>query len=285
MKKKIRRILSVLIILIGLVILVYPSLSQYLFEKNSSRAVSSYDDTLSRMMAEQKQELLSEAYKYNTDFAQNVLVNGMQHKLSNYDEILNVNGAGMMGYICIPKLGKTIPVYHGIKESVLQVGIGHMENTSLPVGGESAHAVLSGHTGLPTASLFTDIDKLKIGDIFYTKILDEKFYYTVDQILVVLPDETDSLVLREGKDNITLVTCTPYGVNSHRLLIRGVRTDYDEELEKKLENLDTLSWWEKLPTQYKHLIYGICIIVLFLILWKLFLMLKKKLKERKEENK
>lgn len=283
MKKKLRRLFSILIILIGLIILVYPSLSQFLFEKNSSRAVKSYDETLSGMVAGKKHEMLDAAYKYNTDFAENVIKNGLQHKLPNYEEVLNINGQGMMGYVSIPKLGKTIPIYHGTEESVLQVGIGHMDNTSLPVGGESAHAVISGHTGLPTASLFTDIDKLKIGDIFYTKVLDEKFYYTVDQILVVLPSETDSLVLSEGKDYITLVTCTPYGINSHRLLVRGIRTDYDEELENKLANQDQLTFWQRLPTQYRHLIIGFCIIGLFLILWRLFIILKKKL--RKEENK
>ena len=151
-----------------------------------------------------------------------------------YESLLNVNGSGMMGYIRIPAIEVELPIYHGTSESVLQVGVGHFEGTSLPVGGEKYHAVLTGHRGLPSKLLFTDMDKLKKGDVFYIKILGETFpesAYEIDQILTVLPEDTKALSIDSGKDYVTLVTCTPYAVNTHRLLVRGHRIPYEEAIQ------------------------------------------------------
>ena len=183
----------------------------------------------------------------------------------SYWDLLNVDSAGMMGYIEIPKLNTTIPIYHGTSEAVLQVGVGHLQNTSLPVGGESTHAALSGHRGLPTRSLFTDLDQMEVGDRFYIKVLNETLCYTVDQILTVLPHEMDALAIEEGKDYVTLITCTPYGINSHRLLVRGVRTPYDPQQHQN-EIAESTSYLSSMPAQYRHLLIGVVVLVAVLLL-------------------
>jgi sortase A len=150
---------------------------------------------------------------------------------AEYDQILDIGGLGIMGYIEVPAIGVTLPIYHGTDEAVLQIAVGHLEWTSLPVGGESSHCVVSGHRGLPSAKLFTDLDKLVVGDIFVFRVLDEILTYEVDQILIVKPNETEALLIQEGQDLCTLITCTPYGVNSHRLLVRGHRVENQEEVK------------------------------------------------------
>lgn len=265
-----------IVILFGVAILAYPSLSAYLTEKNASRATTAYDGYVKQAAEEERQRLLQAAQDYNrqlleangyeapmTDEA------GVPQNLDNYWEVLNIDGIGMMGYIVIPKLGEIITIKHGTSEAVLQEAIGHVENTSLPVGGESTHAALSGHRGLPTASLFTDLDQLVIGDEFYIRVLDQTLAYQVDQILTVLPEETEHLAIVEGQDYVTLITCTPYGVNSHRLLVRGTRIPYThtEEFEEIVaaaeENVSPLM---RLPMQYRHLLGGLAIIVAFLFI-------------------
>ena len=174
---------------------------------------------------------------------------------------------------------------HGTDESTLQVAIGHLRNTSLPVGGASTHAVLSGHRGLPTAELFTDLDRMEKGDVFYIKVLNRTLCYTVDQILTVLPDQTEALSIQKDKDYVTLVTCTPYGVNSHRLLVRGVRTPFDDTKEIPVyQSTDMESFWSRLPVQYRHMLIGAGIIVVFLIVWTSVRFIIKKCKQRKEES-
>uniref|UniRef100_UPI002597B35F class C sortase n=1 Tax=uncultured Bifidobacterium sp. TaxID=165187 RepID=UPI002597B35F len=154
-----------------------------------------------------------------------------------YEDLLNLNGDGMMGYIIIPRLKETLPIYHGTSESVLQVGVGHLPDSSLPVGGPGTHAALSGHRGLPSAKLFTDLNKMKVGDLFYIRVLDQTLAYKVTSIETVLPNETESLAIQPGKDLVTLITCTPYGINSHRLLVHAERTDYvPTEDELKVDN-------------------------------------------------
>ena len=229
-----RRLVRLLVILLGIGILVYPSLSEYLSQVNGSRVTASYDDSVLQLEQDRLDQLLAQAREYNNQLAGNNMGkaplsddDGNPITPESYWELLNVDSAGMMGYIEIPKLNTTIPIYHGTSEAVLQVGVGHLQNTSLPVGGESTHAALSGHRGLPTRSLFTDLDQLELGDRFYIRVLNETLCYTVDQILTVLPHEMDALAIEEGKDYLTLITCTPYGINSHRLLVRGVRTPYD----------------------------------------------------------
>lgn len=290
MNDKLRKLLRAVIILIGIGILVYPSLSEFLQQQNASRAVTSYDNTVKKTEQARLDALLEEARAYNRMLASAtgfrkppVDANGNPISLESYEQMLNLNGDGMMGYLTIPKLNTTIRVYHGTDESVLQIGVGHLRNTSLPVGGESSHAVLSGHRGLPTADLFTDLDRLEIGDTFFLKMLDQTLCYTVDQIVTVLPDKTEELAIREGEDYITLVTCTPYGVNSHRLLVRGVRTPFDEKQEIPVyETTEIKYFWASLPVQYRHMLIGAGVIVAFLIVWYSVRLTIRIVKKRRE---
>lgn len=283
MKNRLWGLARLLIILVGVGILVYPSVSEYLFEKNSSVAVSTYDDSIRRMEQAHMDELRSQAEAYNRRLAQD---NGYSKPAldeynnpitpEDYWDILNVDGNGMMGYISIPRIHVTIPMYHGTEEEVLQVAIGHLQNTSLPVGGESTHAVLSGHRGLPSKALFTDLDQVQIGDVFYLTVLNETIYYQVDQILTVLPNETDALAITKGEDHVTLVTCTPYGVNSHRLLVRGTRMDYTPETGEAAPVGEVeLSPWMKMPMQYRHLLLGLAALAGILLLRGLVGLIRK----------
>lgn len=240
-KKKKRSVVSdivrVLVLLVALSVLLYPTVSNYLYEKNSSRAVNNYDDTMAKMEEAERQALLEEAREYNAGLVGSGGVSGdtfhtQVETTPEYDELLNMDSSGMMGYITIPKIEVELPIYHGTSEAVLQAGVGHFPASSLPVGGESSHAVLTGHRGLPSKLLFTDLDEMEVRDIFYIKVLGETFAYQVDQILTVLPSETDALQIEEGKDYVTLVTCTPYAVNTHRLLVRGHRIPYEEAVQQ-----------------------------------------------------
>lgn len=284
------RLARLLVILLGIGILVYPSLSEYLSELNGSRATASYDDSVLQMEQAHLDDLLAQAQEYNRQLAQVSAgqvpqsdADGNPITPESYWDLLNVDSAGMMGYIEIPKLSTTIPIYHGTSEAVLQVGIGHLQNTSLPVGGESTHAALSGHRGLPTRSLFTDLDKMEIGDRFYIKILKETLCYTVDQILTVLPSEMEALAIEEGRDYVTLITCTPYGINSHRLLVRGVRTPYDPQ-QHQAEKEDVLPLWQRMPMQYRHMLIGAAVLVLVLFLRGLILLIFKFRKRRRQRH-
>lgn len=266
------RLARLLVILLGIGILVYPSLSEYLSELNGSRATASYDDSVLQLEQARLDQLLAQAQEYNRQLAgtstgQAPLSDDEGNPITpeSYWDLLNVDSAGMMGYIEIPKLNTTIPIYHGTSEAVLQVGVGHLQNTSLPVGGESTHAALSGHRGLPTRSLFTDLDQMEAGDRFYIKVLNETLCYTVDQILTVLPHEMDALAIEEGKDYVTLITCTPYGINSHRLLVRGVRTQYDPQ-QHESEVAENTSLLNSMPAQYRHLLIGVVVLVAVLLL-------------------
>ena len=219
-----RRWVRLLLILVGVGILAYPSVSEYLSQRNSSRATASYDDAVLQMENARREELLAQAQDYNRQLAGSDPAAGSDATAltpESYWDLLNVDATGMMGYLEIPRLNTTIPIYHGTEEDVLQVGIGHLQTTSLPVGGPSTHAALSGHRGLPSRSLFTGLDQMEVGDHFYITVLGETLCYTVDQILTVLPHEMDALAITPGQDYVTLITCTPYGINSHRLLVRG----------------------------------------------------------------
>lgn len=289
MKDKPRKIIRALLVLIGIGILVYPSVSQYLHNKNMSRVIASYNDDVSRIEKSQIDKLFQEAQAYNKMLASSggekiTFPDGRPVTRESYEKVLNVNGNGMMGYISIPKLNETNCIFHGTDESVLQSGVGHLKNTSLPAGGESSHSVLMGHRGLPSADLFTDLDQLVIGDCFYIKILDRTLCYTVDNISVVLPDKMDELSIEKGKDYVTLVTCTPYGVNSHRLLVRGVRTPFDEKEGIPVYTAkDIKTFWSKLPAQYRHMLIGAGAIIVFLILWALFRLLISRRRRRRKE--
>ena len=227
MKKHLSTILLVVALVAGAALLAYPTFSNYWNSFHQSQAIASYVESVASISEEDYEKLWRSAVEYNTRHA---AAGGNLHALSetemeDYLSQLDVAGNGVMGYIEIPKIGVSLPVHHGTSEGVLQVAVGHLETTSLPVGGASTHAVLSGHRGLPSAKLFTDLDNLDLGDVFLLRILNETLTYQVDQIHIVLPQEVDDLAILNGQDCCTLVTCTPYGINSHRLLIRGARTE------------------------------------------------------------
>ena len=228
MKKKgnFLNILLVLVFLVGLSLLLYPSVSDYWNSFHQTRAIATYSEEVANLENEQYDELWAAAQQYNRSLTErgNAYVLSEEQKEA-YEELLDVSGLGVMGYIEIPEIDVSLPVYHGTEESVLQIAVGHLDWSSLPVGGESTHCVLSGHRGLPSAKLFTNLDKLTEGDIFLLRVLDEVLTYEVDQILIVEPQETGALRIEEGKDYCTLVTCTPYGINTHRLLVRGHRIE------------------------------------------------------------
>ncbi|MCQ9216204.1 class C sortase [Streptococcus gallolyticus] len=213
------------ILLIGLSLLLYPTVSDYWNSFHQSEAVAGYVQDVEDMSEQKKAEMLAAAQAYNQTLQTGIIpdLNLSSAETKTYDQTLDVTGTGIMAYVEIPKLNTTLPIYHGTDDSVLQVAIGHIPGTSLPVGGKGTHAVISGHRGLASAKLFTDIDRLVEGDTFMIQVLDETLTYEVDQILTVTPDDVSALAIDPEQDYVTLVTCTPYGVNTHRLLVRGHR--------------------------------------------------------------
>ena len=274
MKKKLMRILIILIFILGLGILLYPIVSNLFMSVFQTTAIQEYNYTVEQMEQERIEEILSEARVYNKQFKNTIVVDPFSQEAENnvnseYNEVLNIDGT--MGYIEIPKIEVNLPIFHGVSEEVLKRGVGHIETTPLPIGGEGNHSVLSAHRGLPSAKLFTDLDKLEIGDIFTIKMLTEILVYEIDQIKVVEPTDTQYLQSEYGEDYITLITCTPYAVNTHRLLVRGERIDTDKYLATINNNeLDN----EKESSNYLFIL----IIVVFVILIVVFIF--KKLKGR-----
>lgn len=233
MKSKIKEnipfIFFTLLFLIGFGIMLYPVLSNALSQISYNETISSYEQSVSDENSSLYQSMIQEAVHYNEKLTTSSIVDVFSDpEITNseeYMDILNLNRDGVMGYISIPKIDIKIPIYHGTSSEVLSKGVGHLEGSSFPVGGESTHAILSAHRGLPSARLFTDLDQLEVGDKFYIYILDQIYTYQVDQVLVIEPSETEALQIQDGKDLVTLVTCTPYGVNTHRLLVRGERVE------------------------------------------------------------
>jgi len=225
-------IILVLVMLIGLSLLLYPSISDFWNSRVQSYAVASYIQEVSVLENDKYQEVWDDAIAYNAALLSrdNVYTLSEEQKVQ-YNALLDVGGTGIMGYVEIPSIDVSLPIYHGTEENILQFAIGHLDWTSLPTGGANTHCVVSGHRGLPSARLFTDLDKMAVGDYFLLHVLDETLTYEVDQIRIVEPHETEELLIREGKDLCTLVTCTPYGINSHRLLVRGHRVDNLEEAQ------------------------------------------------------
>ncbi len=224
MKKHLSTIILVLVLVLGLGIMLYPTVSDWWNSFHQTRAIASYSDTVATMDNEIYDQLWQEAEAYNAALAQKANPYFFtEEDQALYDSTLNVSGTGIMGYIDIPEIKCTLPIYHGTSDAVLQVGVGHIEGSSLPVGGEGTHCVLSGHSGLPSAVLFTHLEDLDIGDLFTLQIMDETLTYEVDRFNRVLPHEMDLLTIEEGKDSCTLVTCTPYGINTHRLLVHAHR--------------------------------------------------------------
>ncbi len=233
-KKKLRKntvitIVLVIIFAAGLSLMLYPSFSNWWNQRHQTQAIAGYVAASNDMTKEQRQKMWDQAVAYNQKLSQKgTNFNLSEEELKEYNSILDVTGTGIMGYVDIPKINISLPIYHGTDEAVLQVAIGHIAGSSLPVGGAGSHCVVSGHRGLPSARLFTDLDKLQDGDHFMLQVLGETLTYQVDQIRTVLPDELGDLQIEEGQDYCTLVTCTPYGVNTHRLLVRGHRVANDE---------------------------------------------------------
>ena len=244
MKKNIKFIGIGLLMLAGLSLLLYPFVSNLWNNYRQTQLISSYEEVILVADENGQMDYESEIWKantYNTNLLPTILPDSFAEARAageedeEYISCLNVSEDGMMGYLQIPKIGIQIPIFHGTSEEVLQIGAGHLEGSSLPIGGESTHSVLSAHRGLPSASLFTDLDLMKEGDHFYIHVLDQTLAYEVDQILTVEPEDTSALAVENGKDFVTLLTCTPYGVNTQRLLVRGHRIDYTEGMVEEEE--------------------------------------------------
>lgn len=226
MKKHLSNIILILILIAGMSLLLYPSVSDYWNSLHQSKAIANYEEAVAAIDDDVYEEYWNQAVDYNNRlWKRSNRYFLSEEEWAEYQSLLNISGNGIMGYIQIPAIDVSLPIYHGVDESVLQVAVGHIESASLPVGGDGTHCVLSGHRGLPSARLFTDLDQLGEGDIFILKVLNETLTYQIDQIRIVLPEELDDLELIRGKDYCTLVTCTPYGINTHRLLVRGTRID------------------------------------------------------------
>ncbi|MBR3238138.1 MAG: class C sortase [Oscillospiraceae bacterium] len=226
MRKHLSTIILVIVLILGVMILLYPTVSDYWNSFHQSRAIASYLEEIENIDPVNYEREWARAEQYN----EALLSKPNRFVLSDedyaeYETLLNLTGSGIMGYIEIPKINCSLPVYHGTDEAVLQIAVGHIEGTSLPTGGPGTHTVLSGHRGLPSARLFTDLDQMEEGDLFVIRVMDRVMTYMVDQVLIVLPEEMDGLAIDPDEDYCTLVTCTPYGINSHRLLVRGRRTD------------------------------------------------------------
>lgn len=281
----------VLVLIIGLGVLAYPFVSNMLHDRKQDEIITEYDEELENLDQEERDAMLAEAREYNESLLGNVVLTdlfdpaAMEKQNAEYDSLLNVDGNGVMAYLEIPRIDLYEAVYHGTSDEVLARGIGHLMNTSLPVGGEGTHAVLSGHTGLPEAELFTNLEQVEEGDIFYIHVLGETLAYEVDQIKVVEPSDTSDLLIEQGKDYVTLVTCTPYGINSHRLLVRGHRVPYTEELRdagdaQAAESVDGESWKE---VYGRALLEGV--LIALAILGIFLVVMRKKLRRKKLNRK
>lgn len=278
-RKHISTIFIILIFLVGLGFISYPTVSNLWNQAHQSRAIATYSKQVEKLDDSENKKMLKAARKYN----KSLLKKSDHWKLSKkekkkYESLLDISGTGIMGYIEVPKIDCSLPIYHGTDEGALQIAIGHLEGSSLPVGGKSTHCVLSGHRGLPSARLFTDLDQMEEGDIFILNILGRKLAYEVDQIRVVLPEEMSDLEIEEGKDLCTLVTCTPYGINTHRLLVRGHRTEY---VEKKVAE-------EKKEVQTKKTDIRLMIAggagVLILLIIIIVIVIKRRRKRRNQQR-
>lgn len=237
MRKHFTSILLGIILLVGLSLLLYPSISDYWNYYHQSRSIAKYTEAVADLGETEKEQMHAAAVAYNEALQSNSNRWSLsEEEYQEYEDILDVSGTGIMGYIEIPNLQEQIPIYHGIRSETLQVAVGHMEGSSLPIGGNGTHAVISGHRGLKSAKLFTDLDQLAEGDIFKLSVLGETLTYQIDQIHIVLPTELQDLQIEEDKDYCTLLTCTPYGVNTHRLLVRGHRIANENEAQMIIQD-------------------------------------------------
>lgn len=294
MRRKLSGILFGLLFLGGFGILAYPTVSNQWNTYRQSRLISNYEQAVSDMQPEDYTKEWEAAREFDSTLVQNNIYgdvfgsDDVDMKDTDYWKVLNVAGDGVMGYLSIPKINIKLAIYHGTAEDVLQTGIGHMNGTSLPIGGESTHSVLAAHRGLPAARLFTDIDQLKQGDMFYIHVLDETMAYQVDQILDMVDKDDhetleEALQIQEGEDQVTLFTCTPYGVNSHRLLVRGTRVPHNGEEEVESTPVDSML--RAIQNYYMlYLILGLAVTLLVILIMKFLFDRKNKKRSGKTDD-
>ena len=284
-----QKIIPILIVLFGFALLSYPFISNYMFEKSAGSTIKSYEKQAKTYDQKQKEKALKEAKEYNQDLTRSAvqLTDPFKAKKSDgetmvYNNILNLYQSGVMGYLEIPCISVNLPIYHGTDAEILERGVGHLAASSIPVGGKSTHSVLTGHTGLSSAKLFTDLTEMKKEDLFFIHVLDRTLAYKVDQISVVRPEDTRKLQIVKGKDYVTLVTCTPYGVNDHRLLVRGVRTKYVKKQRSSIRPRNQDSQWMR--TYKKAIAIGLMIVTALILLGKVFQKLHRKKTEHRQIN-
>lgn len=284
-----QKIIPILIVLFGFALLLYPFISNYMFEKSAGSTIESYKKQSKTYDQKQKEKALKEAKEYNQDLTRSAvqLTDPFKAKKSDgetmvYNNILNLDQSGVMGYLEIPCISVNLPIYHGTDAEILERGVGHLAASSLPIGGKSTHSILTGHTGLSSAKLFTDLTEMKKEDLFFIHVLDRTLAYKVDQISVVRPEDTRKLQIIKGKDYVTLVTCTPYGVNDHRLLVRGVRTKYVKKQRSSIRPRNQDSQWMR--TYKKAIAIGLMIVTALILLGKVFQKLHRKKTEHRQIN-
>lgn len=264
-KKRLSKVIIILVIIAGLSLMLYPTVSNYVNSYGYHKAIRDYNDKVTELDEDNYASVLEQARAYNAALAQGggALTTLNDEKRRLYESLLDITGTGIMGYIDIPVIDVSLPIYHGTDDAVLQSGVGHIEGSSLPIGGESTYTILSGHRGLPSARLFTDIDQLKVKDTFAIHVLNEMMTYEVDDIKTVLPEEVGNIRIEAGKDYCTLMTCTPYGVNTHRLLVRGHRIENPPEDEQS-EQQNAVLGKHKLEW-YIYLIVPVAVIIIILL--------------------
>lgn len=295
MLKKIGKFLLVLVVLgISMGLILYPFVSNYLFENRADGIIDTVEKTADDADEEQYKEEIEAAQKYNAELATGHVVlkdpfveEKLDEDAKEYNSLLNMADGGVMGFIKIPCINVSLPIYHGTSAEILELGAGHLQGTSLPIGGESTHSVITGHTGLSSAKLFTDLTELEEGDMFFLHVMGEKLAYKVDQISVILPEEMDKLTIENGKDYCTLVTCTPYGVNTHRLLVSGERTEYTEDKEEEAgtEVKKTQSKWMEEYT--KSIIISssvLAVMLIVLLIWRHFAGRRRRKRRKKKQT-
>ena len=276
-------ILSIVMFLLGSLIFFYPTISNYVANKQFQSAIGKYEQKVAEIPKKDLSRELEKAVKYNNqlngmDIHDPFVPGGGYIIPDNYEDILNISGDGIMGYIEIPKISLKLPIYHSSSDESLERGVGHLETTALPIGGEGNNPILTGHRGLPSAELFTRLDEIKKGDLIYIRVLNDNLAYEVDDIRVIEPDDVSTLQPVSGKDMITLITCTPYGINTHRLVVQGVRVPYVESLKEESSTGGYLKLTESKKSRIYGIIIGIVILVAIIFLYKK----RKKNKDGKE---
>ena len=293
MRKVILIISGCLVLLIGFGLCSYPFVSNYLMSLNHATEIAQQEAAVEELDNSAIEKAFKDAATYNSHLLGAVVLRDpfdpdfLPETDLVYEQLLNINNNSIMGSVEIPKIKVRIPIFHGTSAETLQKGVGHLTNTSLPIGGRSSHAVLTGHTGLSNATFFTDLDKLEIGDVFFVKVLNQTLAYEVDQIKVVLPSVTRDLLITDGEDYVTLLTCTPYGINSHRLLVRGTRVPYEEEeIEEIKESIKPVeSTW---MAEYKRALMlggiALAVVITAFVIIRVFYFKRKKKKEESTVN-